>query len=538
MKIINFNRRDKADNTGLLDTYIDWNKQYCYDLSRKITSLYDYMVWNYPEYFIFNAPNSLHGKDDFEPYKSLVDSTKEPRLVQPYEQYVNIQVDEENIQTRSVFFPSRLNFHQGFYNQSIHGDAFLLCWKNGYWRTTYQEDYFYPVIRYFNAPDSSCVLDDLILDHYNCYEKHYGGMFTTTTIVETTQGTNVVPIWVGSVEDVRGDEWASAFVITIEHWYGDDSDASRSYTYEFTYFQTTGMLAIQFKDIYSNCNFVKITVQYDRKSGFYKTASQSCFTADKNSLVYKGSKEAILIHKNNVECLGYHALYYEQNKLLHKWVLEKTLIKISYHLDSCVIEESYEPDIYGENDIFSVKDINTVSYMNFPVGYICILNKQPVGANNEQNPIKNNLSNYLIAPMGNGGYYDIWWNNNILQADYKANELNNFSNKLTINLAQNCRYINPSYDTFSFTKKQQLNVTIPNWYIDNDEVKPQLSDKYDNIWTGQEDLVAQPYFKGEKMFTDIQYDSFKSVIKQQNVHNFNVHIDEPFSLTRVNLLIY
>jgi hypothetical protein len=49
----------------------------------------------------------------------------------------------------------------------------------------------------------------------------------------------------------------------------------------------------------------------------------------------------------------------------------------------------------------------------------------------------------------------------MLQADYKANELNNFSSKLTINLAQNCRYINPSNDTFSFTG-EKLNVTIPN----------------------------------------------------------------------------
>lgn len=171
MKIVNFNRRNQKNQSILLNTFIDWNKQYCYDLNKKITSLYDYMIWNYPEYLVFNAPTSLSGKNDFEPYKSLIDSHEESRLVQPYEQHVAIQVDAEHSETRSVFFPSRLNYHQGFYNQSDYGDAFLLCWKNGYWRTTYQEDYLHPVTRYFNAPDSTHVLDDLTLDHYNCCEK-------------------------------------------------------------------------------------------------------------------------------------------------------------------------------------------------------------------------------------------------------------------------------------------------------------------------------------------------------------------------------
>lgn len=368
-------------------------------------------------------------------------------------------------------------------------------------------------------------------------KKHNGGTVSTSKIVETEQGDNKVDIWVGYVEDARNDEWASAFTISIVHWWGSNSDTGRSYAYTPIYFQDRGILTIKFTDSYSNRNQVKITVKYDREPGFYQITPQTCFIVENHSLIYKGSTEAILIHKNNLECLGYHIMRYEQDQLLHKWILEKTLIKVNSYLNSSYTVTFYEPDIYGENDIFSAEDINIASYMNFPAGYICILNKQPTGVNNEQNPIKNNLSNYLIAPMGNGGYYDIWWNNNILQADYKANELNNFSNKLTINLAQNCRYINPSNDIFSFTG-QQLNITIPNWHIDNDRVKPQLSDKHNNIWTGQEDLVAQPYFNGEKMFADIQYDSFRSVIKQQNVHNFNAHVNKPFSLTKVDLLIY
>ena len=406
MKIINFNRRDKADNTGLLDTYIDWNKQYCYDLSRKITSLYDYMMWNYPEYLIFNAPNSLSDLDDFEPYKSLVDVNVEPRLVQPYEKHIQIQnATTLTWENKSIFFPSRLNFHQGFYNQSTHGDGYLV------------------------------ELSDWQRGDKKCY--HVSGFYY------------LYPI------DVDKYRWIKYKIINV---------SSEEPIYLDAAFNT---LYGQLRD---SLKWVKLNQ--------YTDYDLNVDVDDKYKLTIK-----------------------EPNKYL--------AIELGYYEDAPI---------------------------NFPAGYICILNKQPIGENNEQNPIKNNLSNYLIAPMGNGGYYDIWWNNNILQADYKANELNNFSSKLTINLAHNCRYINPSNDDFSFMG--QLNVTIQNWYIDTDKVKPQLSDQYNNIWTGQEDLIAQPYFNGEKMFTEIQYDSFGSVIQQQNVHNFNAHVDEPFSLTKVNLLIY
>lgn len=402
MRIINFNRRDKVDNTGLLNTYIDWNKQYCYDLSRKITSLYNYMMWNYPEYFIFNAPNSLSGSENFRPYKSLVDINEEPRLVQPYEKHIQIQnATTSTWENKSIFFPSRLNFHQGFYNQSTHGDGYLVelsDWQRG---------------------DQKCYRAS------GCYYLY--------------------PI------DVDKYRWIKYKIIDVS-------------------------------------NPIYLDAEFDILHGQRSDSTWIQLEQDKDYVLSSNLQELTLN---------------EPNKYL--------AIELGYYEDAPI---------------------------NFPAGYICILNKQPIGENNEQNPIKNNLSNYLIAPMGNGGYYDIWWNNNVLQADYKANELNNFSRKLTINLAQNCRYINPSNDTFSFSSTNLLSITIPNWNIDNEKVKPQLSDKYNNIWTGQEDLVAQPYFNGEKMFTDIQYESYRSVIKQQNIHNFNAHVDKPFSLAKVNLLIY
>ena len=406
MRIVNFNRRDKADKTKLLDTYIDWNKQYCYDLNRKITSLYDYMIWNYPEYLIFNAPTSLSGKDDFEPYKSLAYSSIEPRLVQPYEQYVDIMIGD-SVQTKSVFFPSRLNFHQGFYNQSIYGDAYLV----------------------------------------------------------------------------------QLVVVSSQNMY---------------------------KILGENSYLVNIS---------YNTDDVDCFIWTK--LHFEPQKNAIWLTKASDILYGY-------SNLSNKW--ERWTKDSEYELLYDSDKNEYEVYIYYP-DIYDMIGVRVNENTNFPSGYICILNKQSIGLNNEQNPIKSNLSNYIIAPIGNGGYYNIWWNNDVLQADYKANELNNFSNKITVNLAQNCRYINPSPDTFCFQNNKN-SVTIPNWHIDNNEVIPQLTDQHKNIWTGQKDLITQTYFGGEKIFADVQYDSFLSVVKQQNVHNLNAHVEEPFSLKKVDLLIY
>lgn len=526
MKIINFNRRDKANNTGLLDTYIDWNKQYCYDLSRKITSLYDYMMWNYPEYFIFNAPNSLSGSEDFEPYKSLVDVNEEPRLVQPYEKYVAFKSDESNL---SIFFPSRLNYHQGFYNQSIYGDAILMCWRNNQWVDPIKNPYYSLINHLFLSSEDSWCPEDLDISNYDVYilDQQYKNESNTLDkyLTDSELSDKSTSINIGS----------NCTNITVRSSVGIKVE-------KYSYDVSTGVLSVSWYNVIEPApSKAYLTITYDQKVAYgdrmwhKQTSTSGLFQTTEGRLVYIGNKECLLVHKTHYTQYGYTELTYETSRIKSLTTIDQTIYIATQNKDNIYDVATYEPGTY--DNLVQEADVDIASYINFPSGYICVLNKQPTGINNEQNPIKNNLSNYLIAPMGNGGYYDMWWNNNILQADYKANELNNFSNKITINLAQNCRYINPSND-FSFTKEQQTNVTIPNWYIDNDEVKPQLSDKHNNIWTGQEDLVAQSYFNGEKIFTEIQYDSFGSVIKQQNVHNFNAHVDEPFSLTKVNLLIY
>ena len=521
MKIVNFNRRNQKNQSILLNTFIDWNKQYCYDLNKKITSLYDYMIWNYPEYLIFNAPTSLSGKNDFEPYKSLIDSNEEPRLVRPYEQHVTIQVDAEHSETRSVFFPSRLNYHQGFYNQSDYGDAFLLCWKNDCWRTIHQEDYLSSIYYLFQNKEDTSIIDDNIFS-YNCYINTKNR--TQEKNIQSNPGQNSTSFALGTGLDHNK--------ITVSISPNDQiSDVKANYnglstgTFEITW---------TYDGMRSTIHHIVITYEVSQKQ-WQPVRANSLFSQNNHTITYNGQDEAILLHKTRQVSFGSIWLFYnsETNTLEKKLVVEKDVVTMSYDAEN----KTYQKNIKTAGDYILTEKIDFSNYMNFPSGYICILNKQPTGLNNEQNPIKNNLANYLIAPMGNGGYYDIWWNNNNLQADYTANELNNFSNKLTINLAQNCRYLNPSYKVFSF-KNNNLNITIPNWVIDNTKTEPQLVDRYQNIWTGQEDIVAQTYFNNEKVFADVQYDSFLSVVQQHNVHNFNAYVDKPFSLTQVDLLIY
>jgi hypothetical protein len=109
---------------------------------------------------------------------------------------------------------------------------------------------------------------------------------------------------------------------------------------------------------------------------------------------------------------------------------------------------------------------------SFPSGYICILNKQPNDGNNEYNDVKIDIKSYLIAPMGNGGYYNLVFNDNHLHGDYVANKFDSFSNSTIINLAQNCRYIVPAY----FSLIGQSQVDISNEY----QNQPYITDQHQN----------------------------------------------------------
>jgi hypothetical protein len=64
--------------------------------------------------------------------------------------------------------------------------------------------------------------------------------------------------------------------------------------------------------------------------------------------------------------------------------------------------------IYEQKTEYFEIYIKTYIKTNFPSGYVCVLNKQPTGPNNKNNSVKLDISNYLIAPINNGGFYNMY----------------------------------------------------------------------------------------------------------------------------------
>ena len=98
MKFINFNKNKN------IKTLKAWRMQYLQDIDNKITSLYDYLMWDNPEYYLFNDTTRQ-------------DSTT---LDETYCQTVNF--NEKHV---PLFFASKLNYHQGFCNSHNKGDGLL-----------------------------------------------------------------------------------------------------------------------------------------------------------------------------------------------------------------------------------------------------------------------------------------------------------------------------------------------------------------------------------------------------------------------------
>lgn len=114
MRIVNFN--------GKADTWIAWNKTYCYDLERQIVSLYDYLIYFNPDYVIFNSP------------------TKEGALTNKEMENAGYQVNQNN---KTYFYPKKLKWRQGFYNNSEYGDAFLVIKESDWYDETKEESEYW-----------------------------------------------------------------------------------------------------------------------------------------------------------------------------------------------------------------------------------------------------------------------------------------------------------------------------------------------------------------------------------------------------------
>lgn len=333
MKIVNFNSKN---------FWRAWNKQYCQDINRSINSLYDFMLWNYPEYVIFNSPTPLSG--------DIVHN-------------IDLQTNgyQQDLGGKSLFFPSKLNFHQGFYNQSSLGDGYL-C---------------FPV--------------------------------TETTIEDDT----------------------------IISW-----------------------------------------------------------TLPENS----SNKYIVIVNKLNINIID------------------------SNNWTSCG-NNTWEP-----LDIIIPATATLYSAYDFPSGYMCILNKQPNGENVSDNSIKLDVNNYLIAPVGSGGYYNLWWNNNNLMSTYSDNKFGSFINKITINLAQGCRYI--SYSPLTLSTRD---IDVTNYNLNGGA---EIADIYENIWTGQGELVGRVVNKtGDIIMCDVAYDVYLSSNNNMQLHHFVADIDEKITLAN-NVILY
>lgn len=230
-------------------------------------------------------------------------------------------------------------------------------------------------------------------------------------------------------------------------------------------------------------------------------------------------------------CLPIKYLTTENNKPV--WVVPKNTV-----LEYVFIETTNnEVFAFGKDSWMHVVDLETEFYdyyqstgplpsgkfylaYSFPNGYICILNKQPNDGNNEYSDVKVDIKNYLIAPMGNGGYYNLMFNNNHLYGDYVANKFDSFSNSTIINLAQNCRYIVPDY--FSLIRNSE--VDISNEHLN----QPYITDQHSNPWNGYRDMVGMVVHDKtlEKIIFDTYYDTYQMTYKLKRIDHFVINTDE------------
>ena len=493
MRIVNFNRRIKTEGTWL-NTYIDWNKTYCQDLNNKITSLYDYVQWNYPEFLVLNSPTSLSDKNDFNALLSLSDPTIEPRLVTVYEKEVEMFIDEENnSETRSIFFPSRLNYHQGFYNTSQYGDG-VLCST---------ETAFHSDIE--GREDVYCI----------SLTKH--PLYSSCKVIRWAENGEISTL---PTETCTTAEWDNMYLCKYD-----------------VFSSTIEIIEENDKSIY--LNIVK-DEEFDTVSFSLKQWSVGIGQGYLVLFVSPDRK-----YENGYYCLGYNVNDKKWYKMLfpnQPYYIDTTGINLlTYQLeDNEWTQANPQRFFFGDSenssyficnmfsyDVCAIESVSTSPEYNFPSGYLCMAHKLPVGENIDTNTQKLTLDSYLIAPIGNGGYFDIGWNYQSLEASYYANQLNNFTNQLSVNLALNCRYINPDLEHF---KVQQTSVNIPNWLITTSKQEPYLTDKYNNIWTGQESLVSRPHFNGELVFLDIEYDTYSTAENNKKVYYFNATTKQPISL--------
>lgn len=494
MRIVNFNRQIK-ENGDWLNTWIDWNKTYCQDLHNKITSLYDYVMYNYPQYLIFNSPNKLHEKDSFVSFASLIDNIKEPRLMAPYEKEVSLVVQNEGTpvsQTKSFFLPCLLNYHQGFYNQSQYGDGCLVIDYSDLLYLDLQQ-------KLTNTISSMCHIWS-----YNGDDDTWG---ETKIEIPSNQPNDYFFVGIDQVS------------FQIDNFYPENTPylswSNNTVTFNSTQAKSEKwkyFLLYKYANLELNC---EETISYIFKNNTYYPYKSYIIPAN---TVFKLELENILyfIDFDNTSVL-FDTEKDSQSKLFNYAILGsgKSTELIS------------DRPFFKCNKKLLVVTKNLQVQYNFPSGYLCLLNKQVIGENNPQNSIKHQWSSYFITPIGNGGYFDINWLGGDLVAEYYANELNNFTNNISINLAQNCRYINPDLIAY---KLVDYTMDIPNRLVSVESVTSNIADKYGNIWTGQNDIVGQLLYRGDYVLADVDTNIYHTATNNNKIFYFNTTTKQQISL--------
>lgn len=177
------------------------------------------------------------------------------------------------------------------------------------------------------------------------------------------------------------------------------------------------------------------------------------------------------------------------------------------------IRELHDSQIIGNNTIqVDTPDTNFFfyttpfrSFPKFPSGYCCICNKQ--------NPMS--AEDFMILPIGNGGFYSLLPNASSLVATFQKNELGNFSNSLSFNLGSNLRY---------FANSLRFNTGLPN---QSGKGVIQIGDQHDNLWTGTKDLVSNITYQNtqEEVFFDMKIEHNSAVVEYQNVSTLTLIVD-------------
>ena len=155
-----------------------------------------------------------------------------------------------------------------------------------------------------------------------------------------------------------------------------------------------------------------------------------------------------------------------------------------------------------------------VESYNFPSGYCCISNIMPEGINNEYNEKRQQLSSYLLYPLGNGSFFTYHTDQSNFIATYHRNDMEDFTSRTIFSLVSNGRYTtkNTAINTNGFWGGLNCGLTSI-----NGPYTPQITDSNDNTWSGSQDLVAEVYNNNNELIICDSQQNIRSEVTYQTL---------------------